>query len=276
MHSSLATVILGWPAGFQLWLLALSCAYFFPTLVFEEYINPEKLSWFLTGLSAATFFVLLFHSRFGSDALMSDIILSGEVYFYFHLFNCVVTYFVVMFFSAMFVKGMISTANKLSEYANFDNTTGLYNRNGLGEILKTRSFEGDEYSISIMDIDDFKSINDTYGHKAGDAALKYVGTLLNELIDEDRALCRWGGDEFLFVQTGKNSFEQLYDTLEKLRIEIENSNIVVGDTIFHITISAGVAKGDKNFDMDEALECADRVLYQSKANGKNCIKKLEG
>ena len=272
-HSSIATTIIGWPAGFQLWLIALTCAYFFQTLVYEDVFSPEKLSWILTAVNIFVFFGLLLDSRFGTLPFVRNIY-SGDDYFVFHVFNCIVTFFVVILFSSMFVKGIITKNNELNKEAVVDKVTGLFNRLGLIRFIENSGFkESDDFTVAIMDIDNFKSINDTYGHAAGDAALKFVGAKLNDMISNHTLACRWGGDEFLFIELGENHSETLYNTLQKLREEISNSTIVVGDTMFSIKVSAGIASFEEGDTMDKVFYKADKALYESKASGKDRVTK---
>jgi len=273
IHAIFGVIVIGWPAGFQLWLIALSCAYFFTTLVFEGTFSPEKLSWILTSISAAVFFALLLDSRFGGLSFVR-MAYSGEDYFVFHFLNCAVTYFVVMFFSSMFVKGIVAKNNKLNEEAVIDKVTGLFNRLGLMKFIENSNFDKfNNYSVSIMDIDNFKSINDTYGHAAGDAALKFVGSKLKDKLDNSTVVCRWGGDEFLFIEFGDNHHEKLYNILEELREEISHSTIVVGNTLFSIKISAGIATCEEGDTREKVFYKADKALYESKASGQDRITK---
>ena len=130
--------------------------------------------------------------------------------------------------------------------------------------------EINEFTVAIMDIDNFKSINDTYGHAAGDAALKFVGAKLKDRLSKHTLACRWGGDEFLFLELGENHSETLYNTLQKLREEISHSTIVVGDTMFSIKVSAGIASFEEGDTMEKVFY---KALYESKAAGKDRVTK---
>lgn len=273
LHSAIATTVIGWPAGFQLWLIALTCAYFFQTLVYDGLFSPEKLSWILTAVNLIVFFALLMDSRFGTLPFVRNIY-SGEDYFVFHFFNCIVTFFVVILFSSMFVKGIMAKNNELNKEAVVDKVTGLFNRLGLIRFVENSGLkEINEFTVAIMDIDNFKSINDTYGHAAGDAALKFVGAKLQNMINDHMLACRWGGDEFLFVELSENHSETLYNTLQELREEIAHSTIVVGETMFSIRVSAGLASFEEGDTMEKVFYKADKALYESKASGKDRVTK---
>lgn len=272
VHSILATLILGWPAGFQLWLLALSCAYFFPTLVFERFMDTHKLSWVFAGISAVTYMILLFLSRYISEASYF-LYLSADNYFSLQVLNSAIAFAVVMFFSSTFAKGLIGTNKMLSKYANFDELTGLYNRYGFKTLLNSGEFvrANELYTAAILDIDNFKTINDTYGHGAGDVALKTIGAILLDNIDDESLICRWGGDEFTFVRKGEFSEVELYERIEAFRKAIEGTILEYNDQSFHITISCGIARKKEGEDLNRTFYRADRALYDAKAQGKNCV-----
>jgi diguanylate cyclase (GGDEF)-like protein len=242
-------------------------------LVYDGLFSPEKLSWILTAVNLIVFFALLLDSRFRTLPFVRNIY-SGEDYFVFHFFNCIVTFFVVILFSSMFVKGIMAKNNELNKEAVVDKVTGLFNRLGLIRFVENSGFKDiDDFTVAIMDIDNFKSINDTYGHAAGDAALRFVGAKLQNMINDHMLACRWGGDEFLFVELSENHSETLYNTLQELREEIAHSTIVVGETMFSIRVSAGLASFEEGDTMEKVFYKADKALYESKAAGKDRVTK---
>ncbi|MCR4955658.1 MAG: diguanylate cyclase [Lachnospiraceae bacterium] len=121
----------------------------------------------------------------------------------------------------------------------------------------------------ILDVDYFKSINDTYGHEAGDLILKRVVTTLNHVVRKTDYIIRWGGDEFIgiFPGLGREDCEEL---AEKIVSSIYNMEVVFADQVLKVTCSVGFAyfeEQDKNF--NEGLKRADEALYLSKEGGRN-------
>jgi diguanylate cyclase (GGDEF)-like protein len=157
-----------------------------------------------------------------------------------------------------------------------DALTGLANRRQFYEVLG-REYEraqrfGTPLSLILLDIDDFKQINDTRGHLAGDAVLHGVATTLGELIREIDMAARYGGEEFaiLLPQTGQEGAAQL---AERLRREIAARPIRFGpDEIDGITASFGVAAGpEEAMTQIDLIASADAALYQAKRDGKNHV-----
>lgn len=151
-----------------------------------------------------------------------------------------------------------------------DELTGLLNRRACNDFAK-RAFEqasrdGTPVSIVLLDIDDFKRINDTYGHNIGDVALREMGEGLSRICHSDAAVARFGGEEFIAIMDGaKNS-----DALAMCEcIHAHVATILKG--ICPVTVSIGVATRSGYFgpNFDELLTQADNALYQAKTNGKN-------
>lgn len=154
---------------------------------------------------------------------------------------------------------LIDDRNALKNQIKVDTLTGVYNRRILSDINKFSS-------IVICDIDDFKNINDNYGHYVGDKVLKLVASTLKNN-SNNGIICRYGGDEFLII------FEKCPNNLVKKQMEIIKCamNSVNEDLNFDITLSYGISfnKGDST--LESVIKEADEALYNSKNNGKNII-----
>jgi len=122
---------------------------------------------------------------------------------------------------------------------------------------------------AIMDLDNFKSVNDVYGHAAGDKVLvTFAHHIAQGLRPYDRVF-RYGGEEFLVVLPDTN-LEEGFDILERLRQELGKLPLEVGAGVpLHVTASFGIAQLDPDLSVEEALERADKALYQAKADGRN-------
>jgi len=129
--------------------------------------------------------------------------------------------------------------------------------------------------IVVWDIDDFKQVNDTYGHKAGDKVLTTIATLLNDQVRETDFMARFGGEEFvmLFPET---EIQNAQGVVEKLRKSVEECEFHHGDTRVDITVSGGMTQFKKGDTIESAFERADQFLYKAKGSGKNrCISELD-
>ncbi len=156
---------------------------------------------------------------------------------------------------------------ELRDQAFRDPLTGLYNRRFLEENLSLRISEAGRYSSSagviFLDLDGFKSVNDTWGHAAGDRLLQAVsGTLEKNLRTSDVA-GRWGGDEFMVIIPGAD-LSSLEKTSEKLRNLIKNTSVPCPGGRAGVSVSAGVSVIEKSDTPERLLERVDRLLYTGK------------
>lgn len=158
---------------------------------------------------------------------------------------------------------------KMELMALTDNLTGLYNRHyayiRIRQELKRAAREGYPISVMFVDIDKFKSINDTFGHDIGDIALKHVSSIIKSSKREYDVPIRWGGEEFLIVLPNTTG-EGAYVLAERLREHIQNSNF----KYCNITTSLGIATYPyDNNNIEKVISCADTALYYSKESGRN-------
>jgi diguanylate cyclase (GGDEF)-like protein len=155
-----------------------------------------------------------------------------------------------------------------------DGLTQLYNHRHFQDQLVreikrlARTQEG--LSILIIDIDDFKKLNDTYGHAAGDEFLKQLASILKESVRDTDLLARYGGEEFVVVAVG-TAVEGATLLAEKLRTRVAETSFIVDETKRPrgVTVSIGVAEFGHS--RTELFAAADAALYRAKAAGKNCV-----
>jgi diguanylate cyclase (GGDEF)-like protein len=176
---------------------------------------------------------------------------------------------------------------KLKELAEIDGLTGAYNRrffNEYYEIEIIRSLNQMKYNINekteikfgiaIIDIDDFKRVNDLYGHLVGDNVLKQVVNVIKQVTFSRDIVCRYGGEEFAVIFT-KTTKEGALTAAEKIREEIDKHHFYFNEDIKdgHITISIGLAIFDDDYGVEgkNILKVADERLYQAKIRGKNRV-----
>lgn len=165
----------------------------------------------------------------------------------------------------------VTEARRLEERAvmnaRTDYLTGLYNRRYFYEYLEERD-RAEPLSLVTLDLDDFKDINDQYGHAVGDEALLKVGTLLRQTFPEGLAI-RWGGDEFVVAVFGERDPRELREQAEGLLAKLcERST--VDEHARPLTGSIGiVTSDDQNFSIDELIRRSDEALYRAKRAGKS-------
>ena len=155
---------------------------------------------------------------------------------------------------------LIEERNYLSTTIKIDPLTGLYNRRILNHI---RNHD----AAVMMDIDNFKKINDTFGHDVGDTVIQKIGQILKINTRISDYVCRMGGDEFLVVFTNCDK-EIITARVDKILKQIENTIVLPNLTV---TSSAGIAFNDNNSSIEETVKEADEALYESKNNEKNRV-----
>ena len=164
---------------------------------------------------------------------------------------------------------------KLKEQAHRDPMTNLYNRRYFHDvasnIIKIAQREGQRVSIIMIDIDKFKSVNDTYGHAIGDEVIKKLATLIQENIRSSDIATRFGGEEFVLLLPSTD-LAGVKNIASKIREIVESSNIKTSAGEIRFTISLGVSllfPSDKG--VEDMLHRADKALYIAKENGRNQI-----
>jgi diguanylate cyclase (GGDEF)-like protein len=161
----------------------------------------------------------------------------------------------------------LTKVTKLTKEMQTDALTGAYKKSYFN-IQLTKMIENKEEGILVvLDIDNFKNINDTFGHQAGDDVLVEFVTLIQDNIRGDDLLARWGGEEFLLLLKHTN-VENAMKKIESLRSLIDAFNF---KHIGHMTSSFGVALKEEDDDIHTFLQRADKALYEAKDRGKNCI-----
>ena len=176
------------------------------------------------------------------------------------------------------VKRKLEEKNKLIyEKSIRDALTNLYNRLYLIEHLSKIFYRAKRYneklSIAITDIDDFKLVNDTYGHLAGDYVLRTIAKMIKTNLRESDIVARYGGEEFIIIFQNTD-IEAAYFVMEKIRKMIETKSFEYEGKNFDVTISIGIsdiATSNAN-SSEELLKYADEALYFAKSTGKNCTK----
>lgn len=156
-----------------------------------------------------------------------------------------------------------------------DELTEVYNRKYLNVILneKLNLWKVQKFNIGVIfiDIDNFKMINDTYGHKVGDDILKMVSKSFKSAIRGTDFLIRWGGEEFLAILPNVNK-EKLELIAERIRIFVEKSWIRINNKKISVTVSVGGLLDSVLYQIQKTIEKADQLMYQCKKEGKNRVK----
>lgn len=159
----------------------------------------------------------------------------------------------------------------LKTLAYTDSLTGLGNRRNLLEVTNHEIYRSKRHfhpiSMMIIDVDDFKSINDQYGHLKGDEVLFEVGQCFNKIIRNTDLKVRYGGDEFAVLLLDTD-IEKAFETAERLRLEISNIDVEIP---IKFTVSIGISELEPSDTFETFFQRADEALYKAKKLGRNKI-----
>jgi len=162
---------------------------------------------------------------------------------------------------------------RIQELATRDELTGLFNRRQITQVLGEHAARSDrgvvKFWVAVLDLDHFKRINDTYGHGVGDEVLRNFAKLAADVLRDTDVLGRWGGEEFLAVMLAVPPLDP-HIGLERLRAQLQEAQVSEAHPDLRVSFSAGMAAYAERNAVQDAIERADRALYQAKAQGRNC------
>lgn len=201
----------------------------------------------------------------------------------FDIFNIAVATFypilaIVLSYSlASFYAQMLQSIerSRLFGQATRDGLTNLYNIRHFNilfeaEFRNVSMYKSRRLAVIMADIDNFKGMNDTYGHQAGDTILKEFAKIIQSKCRQTDVVARYGGEEFIVMLSGAGEKEAL-DIAEKIREAVENKKFKTKDELYGTTISVGVAEFSNEREKEGLVEKADKALYKAKREGKNRI-----
>ena len=268
-HSFLAVLCVGSGLGFQLYFID-SIAIVLFAQYFSVHIGVKPVNG--PGLSAVCGVMYILSLIF--DRIHEPLYrLSEDVAFGCTMLNSVLTLgFIILFFSLL-TNLAANFELELTRQASHDSLTGLVNRHYLTKYMNTihQTEDMKNYWLAILDIDDFKTVNDRYGHLCGDFVLRSVAEAIQACCGE-RMVCRWGGEEFMVVGVDDARQGGMNALLEEIRSTIASKEFVYGDEIkLHLTVTLGAARYHKGQSLDTWVNRADVRLYNGKQAGKNRV-----
>ena len=274
---SVAAVVLGWEYGFQNWLIP-SCI-----LCLSIPFSEKREFYIMSIIKAVVYTVLYFVVKLEFNV---------ENYTVINIFFCitnVISIFGMIFLSERMFKWSTAVENlmlqdevkKMQELVGIDELTGLFTRHKMNDILESMNDyvlkKEREFYISFADIDDFKYVNDTFGHDAGDKVLSSVADIMSKELRNEDVIARWGGEEFLILLRNDRLFkkslskEKVVLILDRVRQKIQNSSIQYKDEVISITVTFGVVSSLDCSNVSEMINLADDCMYEGKHSGKNKV-----
>lgn len=271
------TFCLGPSFGFILYNISLISAIFYFAFVIDRFKKKEIIPLAFSLFCAASYCISYFLMQ-----VMEPVYLLEESRWahILHIFNALATFAFLIFFSFLFIweikanQGKLASQNEqLHEMAHKDPLTHLMNRRYMNQILQQKMEQlkstGKRFSLILGDIDDFKKVNDTYGHDAGDYVLVTVSEIISSSVREGDAVCRWGGEEILILvhdplNSAANAAERIRKNIAEHPFNYEGQDIKV-------TMTFGVCESIPGYRIEDLVQRADEHLYTGKKSGKNIV-----
>lgn len=278
LHSTLASLLAGWGWGYMIYALAMVPVAFYLAYSLPEFGRSMAKPFVFTFITMCIFMLTKIFCSY-IDPIYNNLKYDKNLTIAYNL-NALVAFLMLIFFSILFTIEIrrneirLESQNELlKSVSSKDPLTGLLNRRSMDKHLTAAidlaKSKGHIFSVIIADIDDFKKVNDTYGHNIGDDVLVHVANIITSHIPEDAKVCRWGGEEILILI--HDSAKATIPIAEKLRKEIASSATRTDDTDLCITMTFGVAEYVPGLPITKLISIADDNLYKGKKDGKNRV-----
>lgn len=254
------SIFLGFDTGFFLNLIGLCVVSFFTTY-FAKFRNSGKsIIW--VSLSIVICLILYFVTSFVAPYYEVEKWLTMSL-FISHILS---VFALISVYLIIFLRYSFRLESRIMNESRTDELTKISNRYGLYDHIDTLQNK-DEYNLAIFDIDDFKDINDKFGHVFGDYVLKKVAEIATNTLT-DSFICRYGGEEFIVIYKTDNQIEA-FKKLDSFRKIISETSFEFDNKDTSLTITIGISSNDKPSDIEKWIEMADKKLYLGKNTGKN-------
>lgn len=277
-YSAISSILLGWNWGFTMYTLAIIPASFYLTYTLPGMKGKTSIP-VITSIVTGSSFILV-RAACGRVEPYYQNLDTGTLQICLYYFNIIIAFIMLVLFSSLFaweinyMQRQLEMENRmLGEVANYDPLTRLLNRRCMNERLKEVLEEAEEqeqqFCIMLVDIDDFKKVNDTYGHDCGDEVLISIANAIATDVREEDSVCRWGGEEILVLI--KSELDVARKVAERIRKDVMTTVVNYKDAKVKVTLTIGVANYKKKQTIRAMIEEADRNMYYGKSNGKNQV-----
>lgn len=263
-HAVVAVNAFGWDSGYHYYI------FIFVPFIFANDGGTFLVRFAIVGMLGIAYTLI----HFSAQGAIPNVQVSADTLNFMFYSNVVGVFTAIAYLADLHRQQVLEVETELKNIANTDVLTGLKNRRHLLELVEVEinRRQGGERNVSlaVMDIDDFKIINDKYGHDIGDAALVQVANLINDSVRQQDYVARWGGEEFLLLlpETDKAGAAKLADFI---RCQIAARSIAVNNESINLSVSIGISEFNVDEVFDSAFARADHALYRAKGLGKNRV-----
>jgi len=188
-------------------------------------------------------------------------------------YSAFIVWILAAYIDIIFMLKLGKITRSFHESMHVDTLTQLNNRDffyaNIAAQMEKMEKEKSNISLLIIDLDNFKTINDTYGHMAGDEILKQFSNVIKNNIRDTDIATRWGGDEFVITLHGVDT-KEAFHIADRIRREIDNYDFSFNNIFIKVTASIGISSIEDKIDINSFVELADKALYKAKVN-KNSV-----
>ena len=268
-------LVIGWESGYSVqFFSAISGSFYFTFVIKSEKRKSLSLTFCVTLLLSYILSYIL------SQMLAPIAPLSPTWTRVFFIMNVVISFSIIIMLSYMFVWELLNKQKiltmqneQLDELAHKDPLTHLLNRRSMNEKMTLRmeqlKLTGKRFTLVIGDIDDFKKVNDNYGHEAGDIVLITVSDIIRQNVGGGGIVSRWGGEEILMILN--ESLESATEVTDRIRKRIDENIVNHEGNQIHVSMTFGVAESIPGYKIEHLIQQADNRLYYGKKHGKNQV-----
>lgn len=275
-HDMFACIIIGWTFGFSLYNLGLIPVSFYISYVSKGFKHRIRTASLFAICNLVITLIVRVYVYINGPILEYD----KTVALGFSMFNSTISFLMVGFFSVLYILEIRNSEiilqrknEELFYLANYDSLTKLYNRRRmehfLKDTIKIADRENKTFCVVLGDIDDFKQINDTFGHMCGDVVLVSLSNIMQEVVNGENVVCRWGGEEILMII--KEDLRTCVMMVETIRKKIDTMNCICENNKINVTLTFGIENYKKGMTIEKMIQNADVKLYEGKQSGKDCI-----
>ena len=247
-------------------------------IYFGTFLFKGSKRWIIVMLLIINFSIFVFlYAKFSQIEPVYDVIYGAKLILV--IFSTFVMVFSIIFYNTIYIYAsemevidLEARNKKLSADAQEDALTNLLNRRGFLPLVEPLMENNDKsnFCIAFCDIDNFKRINDSYGHDAGDEVLRHITRIIKKEM-QGCDICRWGGEEMVILLKDSN-LDASKDRVEQLRKNVESSPTVFFNQRIFVTITIGLEENKKEYtNIEEIIKTADERMYYGKQHGKNIV-----
>lgn len=275
LNSVLSTMLVGLDSGFMLYLIAIMPLLFYSIHMLFKKDLKESIVFCIVIMAMYYMAVLL--DMLGSFRITE---LDEGIEHVLYMVNLSSAFVILIGFLLVFVskvdvekEELTQEKNEMANSANYDALTNLLNRRSfdkyMSSSIEAAITENNGFSVLMCDIDDFKKVNDTYGHDCGDKVLINVAEKLKGTVRGNDVVFRWGGEEMLILLAVDGEIAE--QVAQRCRKAVESSEVVYNGQTVKVTITIGGCSYVTGLDQERMISKADENLYQGKSNGKNQV-----